>query len=47
MLYLGLISKVVALLPEKRPSGTFTERIGELMLKTIELELWKSLPPQI
>lgn len=46
LLSLGLRSKAVAQLPESRPSGTLTGRMGELMVKTTELELWKSLPPQ-
>lgn len=46
MLYLGLRSKAVAQIPESRPSGTLTVRMGELVLKTTERELWKSLPRQ-
>lgn len=45
MLHLGLTSMPIAQFPEIRPSGNLRGKKGEPVLKTVELELRKSIPP--
>lgn len=45
MLHLGLTSMAMAQSPEIRPSGNLRGKKGEPVLKTVELEFSKSIPP--